>query len=247
MPYRQDVAFLHEAKALGVQVDTEAVISSEHPFPLRILRHLLALGCDRAATRTIRSNRKADHLLDRFRTGYDELFYLFRTAVEQDQLESLYSFAGDESLRPLWRLLPIERPWIGSGMHEIVVDGQGSLFLCDRLVGSESRAVGTVSRDVDWKAAELDPLVVERVPCSHCWARFACGSACRLNGIDKNYPSESLDRIACQLNEYLVEQNLRLIAQTAFRHRTLEPLITALATGGYPGHSAALTPSYRTA
>jgi sulfatase maturation enzyme AslB (radical SAM superfamily) len=84
---------------------------------------------------------------------------------------------------------------------------------------------------VDWKAVDHDPLVVERDPCSHCWARFACGSACRLTGVHRNYPAESLDRVACQLNEYLVEQNMHLIAQTALRYGTLDPLISTLVHG----------------
>lgn len=238
--HEQALATLELARKLSVPVEGEAIITGDHPFPVRVLTYLRDLGCSRVATRPVRSNRVYDLEINRFKTGYENLFSLLRRAVHSGQQEVFELLRNDQALAPLWRLLPglenqaLQRP-------EMVVDAKGFLHVCDRLVGSQSRVVGSLEDGIDWNAVDRDPEVVPRNPCSHCWARFACGGACRLTGIYKNYAPQSVDRLPCEFNEFLVQKNLELIACAAAPVNRLElireGLLAAVTTSGSKRHT----------
>jgi uncharacterized protein len=207
--------FLERAQSVGVPVDAEAVLTSLYPFPMRVIPYLRDLGCERVATRPVRSSRAGDGNVERFREGYEQLFATLRHAVHSGDASILSLLSEDQAIAPPWHLLPDMTPQALMSRRELIMDPAGVYHVCDRFVGSESRTVGSVSGGIDWNAVDRDPKLEPRSPCRHCWARFACGGACRLTGVYRNYSPASLDRERCRFNEYLVEENLRLIAAAA--------------------------------
>lgn len=221
VPHEQALETFDLARKLSVPVEGEAIITGDYPYPARVFTYLRDLGFSRIATRPVRSNRVYDLQVARFRTGYEDLFSVLQHSVRSGQEDVFRQLANDQALSPLWRLLPgLENQT--RQQSEIVVDAKGFFHVCDRLVGSQSRVVGSMQDGINWNSVDQDPEVIPRSPCTHCWARFACGGACRLTGIYKNLAPQSIDRLPCEFNEFLVQKNLELIAYAAAPVNRLE-------------------------
>lgn len=193
-----------------------SVLTSQYPYPARILSFLLEIGFDDILIKPARLGNELSFNLSNIselKNGYKEYFDMLYQDITMGRFERINKYKGDFLFRffkrPLLKQKTTKRCyWME---NKISLNHLGEFFPCDSALNINDLKIGDVYSGIDWQKFDQFLDVDMRSNCNHCWAKYICGGTCYLQSWINKKDITMIDPTECELNKFFAEKSIGLL------------------------------------
>jgi|GEM_PF-771021 len=162
--------------------------------------------------------------IDEIKNEYTKLFDFLVKETKSGNLEYIAAllngddYFGKFLLRTILNQKVSTRCDAGIGRFSLAQDG--NIYACPGAIGIDELKVGSLEGGISYKKRDkFYKVLIERINCNDCFARFVCGGECMVSSYYSTNKIDEIDTVMCELKKHLYKLALlfnHIISKTIY-------------------------------